>query len=555
MTASITLQNFQGIRRRTTVPLAPLTLVYGPNSAGKSTLADAISFITKIFDSKTSTSELRILENRWASHLPAFVSPKDRAHDMVICVTVPSPRFDDFLSSWNSSYSTKYGQMAAYLGLHCPYLIVEVTFSRHGLVSYSLATQDGPLFRIATSERHASTAELNTSHPGYCEVIKDWGDIDDFENALKHAADLLETERRGDWLTVCDADTLSPTLGQSPLAFEQQNLTDLAAQEEFETFLNGFVSGIGVVVRQYFGHRSVPPIRPIPKFGEARFEVPASVTPGILFPDRAVTSAYPDWNRLAAIICIAKTAQLQSKSAPATTSDVDEATEPAGTTTVTEDLWSYANRIISNPSFLNLGYTINGSVTYSLKEFDLARVQTSRVELGELLSHSAKTVHLFLRDSADHTVALEDVGAGVSQVIPVVLASYCDKYVDHRLTYIQQPELHLHPKLQAQLADVFIERLNAADRDRIPQRFIIESHSEHLMLRILRRIRETNAGHISNRLFGLRNSHVAVLYADKSDGGETSIKQLRVAPDGEFMDRWPKGFFTEREEELLIEDE
>lgn len=80
-------------------------------------------------------------------------------------------------------------------------------------------------------------------------------------------------------------------------------------------------------------------------------------------------------------------------------------------------------------------------------------------------------------------VLLTDVGFGVSQVLPVVTLL---QYVPEGSTVIlEQPEIHLHPLAQAGLADVIIQ---AATHRRV--QVILESHSEHLLLRLQRRIAE-----------------------------------------------------------------
>lgn len=80
-------------------------------------------------------------------------------------------------------------------------------------------------------------------------------------------------------------------------------------------------------------------------------------------------------------------------------------------------------------------------------------------------------------------VSYVDIGFGASQVIPVVIQSLlADK---GSLVIIEQPELHLHPSAQAVLADLFIQR------SREGVRFLIETHSEHILLRLQRRIAET----------------------------------------------------------------
>ena len=51
----------------------------------------------------------------------------------------------------------------------------------------------------------------------------------------------------------------------------------------------------------------------------------------------------------------------------------------------------------------------------------------------------------------------------------------------------------------------------------------------------------------------LKPEDVAVVYFDPSPEGVTTVKHLRISEDGEFLDRWPRGFFTERDGELFDE--
>ena len=86
-------------------------------------------------------------------------------------------------------------------------------------------------------------------------------------------------------------------------------------------------------------------------------------------------------------------------------------------------------------------------------------------------------------------VSHRDVGIGISQVLPVIVYSYAS---ENNLIAVEQPEIHLHPALQADLGDVFIQSALGENKNR----FILESHSEHLLLRLMRRIRETKKGNL-----------------------------------------------------------
>lgn len=111
---------------------------------------------------------------------------------------------------------------------------------------------------------------------------------------------------------------------------------------------------------------------------------------------------------------------------------------------------------------------------------------------------------------------------------------------------IEQPEIHVHPALQAELGDMFIASALGESRCR----YLIETHSEHLILRLLRRIRQTSANELPKGMIPVRPEDVSVIYAEPTKEG-TKLRHLRITPDGDFADRWPNGFFTERGKELF----
>jgi hypothetical protein len=143
----------------------------------------------------------------------------------------------------------------------------------------------------------------------------------------------------------------------------------------------------------------------------------------------------------------------------------------------------------------------------------------------------------------DTPVSHRDIGIGISQVLPVLVSAYAST---GKIVAIEQPEIHLHPALQAELGDVFIESALGERRNT----FILETHSEHLILRILRRIRETTDGELSPDLTPIKPEQVAVLYV-LPDKDKSKIVEIPIRTDGEFAERWPQGFFPERAKELF----
>lgn len=146
---------------------------------------------------------------------------------------------------------------------------------------------------------------------------------------------------------------------------------------------------------------------------------------------------------------------------------------------------------------------------------------------------------LLIDKRSDISVSLRDVGVGISQVLPVLVNAYSP---DTNVVAIEQPEIHLHPKLQSELADVFIETALGEER----KTFLIETHSEHLLLRIMRRIRETTSGELPEGKLEIKAEDVQILFVMPSRNGEGSIvKKIALDEDGEMIDTWPGGFFEE----------
>lgn len=272
---------------------------------------------------------------------------------------------------------------------------------------------------------------------------------------------------------------------------------------------------------------SVPPIRPIPIKKEAVFRR-FSIN----------NNELNDWATLAGQVC----SKLINDRFP-----VDDNVENRPVNYV--DLCEI-NRILSHQLFLNTDYEVTGECLFLAPIELLNNSNKNNEEMHHILKDIDAEVHLKLRHKSTGCLTeIEDVGVGISQIIPVLVAISSAFKV-----FIQQPELHLHPKLQAQLADAFIECLYKNIGTYTPTRlFLVESHSEHFLLRLLRRIRETNKSDIKNKLFSLYPKDVSVLYVDKLEDGSSKIFPLRISPDGEFIDRWPNGFFTERDGDLFDE--
>lgn len=162
--------------------------------------------------------------------------------------------------------------------------------------------------------------------------------------------------------------------------------------------------------------------------------------------------------------------------------------------------------------------------------------------LGNALTGELLTLSL-VDQRAGVAVSTADVGFGIAQVLPILVEGLIG---EGSLICVEQPELHLHPRLQADLADFFISTSGIEQRKRdsvdAPNRWLVETHSEALMLRFQRRVRQGS----------IRPSDISVLYVEPRRGG-SRIHQLRLDDRGDFLDEWPHGFFEERFDEVFGE--
>ena len=139
--------------------------------------------------------------------------------------------------------------------------------------------------------------------------------------------------------------------------------------------------------------------------------------------------------------------------------------------------------------------------------------------------------------SSSRAFNLVDVGYGVSQVLPIVV----DVLQEPKDTtfLLQQPEVHLHPKAQAELGS-FLAILGKEQH----KRFVIETHSDYLIDRIRMDVRDRK---------GLRPSDVAILYFEKIKG-EVQIHHLEIDSEGNIVNTPPnyREFFLQEERRLFF---
>ena len=158
------------------------------------------------------------------------------------------------------------------------------------------------------------------------------------------------------------------------------------------------------------------------------------------------------------------------------------------------------------------------------------------VAVDRLVSQKSGVEHGYsfeLTDTrTDVEVSLADVGYGVSQVLPIItecIGSAC------KVICIEQPELHLHPRLAGNLAELLVEATVRGSQ------VIAETHSENILLRVQRLVRKGE----------IQPDDVAIICVDNVASVGASVRRLRLDNDGGLLDPWPTGFFDSRLSDVL----
>lgn len=179
--------------------------------------------------------------------------------------------------------------------------------------------------------------------------------------------------------------------------------------------------------------------------------------------------------------------------------------------------------------------------TYQFEEFIAQWLQ----DLGLIhkffvmaIAEGRKEFEVFVQTSPDAAIVkLPDVGFGISQVLPTLVQAF---YAPPNATvWMEQPEIHLHPQVQANLADVFIGAIKARENGKNRNiQLIIESHSEHFLNRLQRRVAE-------GAIFA---EDVAVYFCHRN-GKAVELEPLRLNLYGE-IENWPDNFFGNEMEDI-----
>lgn len=153
------------------------------------------------------------------------------------------------------------------------------------------------------------------------------------------------------------------------------------------------------------------------------------------------------------------------------------------------------------------------------------------------ISNELIYLRLNANSNEDTRVTIADVGFGVSQIFPIILEGF--RISKGHTLLLEQPEIHLHPKLQMQMADYFISLAMSG------KSLMIETHSDHIINRLVRRIVEDQTNNL--------NDLIEIYFITETSEGP-KIEEIMV-DESRGIINWPMDFFDQNasEQEKIIQ--
>lgn len=152
----------------------------------------------------------------------------------------------------------------------------------------------------------------------------------------------------------------------------------------------------------------------------------------------------------------------------------------------------------------------------------------------DLVPKFAYTARVPSISAPEHAVNLSQVGFGISQLLPVLMMGLKDS--KNSLLLYEQPEIHLHPRMQADLGDFF---LSVAMHGKT---IILETHSDYLVNRLRRRIAEDRTGELSKLV------NILFVHPGTPERPGSYVEPLEIGSDGTIVN-CPRDFFSESTDE------
>lgn len=516
MITGIVIENFKGIRERVEIELRPLTLLFGANSGGKSTIVDALSLFEQLLldrHHRRGVSLTRRMGERVGSiqevtheqqpgvamTLGVTISVDEDGYDYFGALAVNETGFQDD----NSLASSEMPSMSDMClgGEDASRLSVEITVAESiGLFDGTLSAS-AQIMRLVIGINGRQLASLDRTP-------KRGGRLNTISWKVDTEHPILSDDVTRDGLRSFNVDMpqILPLDNEPPIL---RNFCDDLDDGPLAISLNlAVITTLRAVEDELSRHRRLGPLRQIPPRGFRPQPHPAR---------EDWLTGLAAWDQLGFLT----DDELYRVNHWLGLENLDAGTEVRQKIMVpldeVEALWQLKD---TDPAL------------FASNLFRLQCSSPREVCLRPIGTKYGGSIE------SDANLSPSQVGTGVSQLVPIVVACMSR---ERWLVTIAQPELHLHPRLQVKLGDLFIDCVTEQEDDDKPNRMIVETHSEHLILRLLRRIRETTKGCAPDGQ-ELSNGDLMVYHVSQEEGA-TRIRKREVDANGQFVIPWPDDFF------------
>jgi hypothetical protein len=517
----ISVQNFKGIGQKAEISLKPITLFFGANSAGKSTLLQALLYLREVLERGNADADV-VEGGAGTIDLGGFrqiVHRHNLASTLSVGVTVVLD--DDGLPMLGKLEGINAATKELHRGVSEIREIgveVDVEWSadtnKPVIARYNVVAEGTPILRISQQRLDRPRLWFNESHPSVRKVMGADDEDPFFESEGKDSVPTMVLEQ-----TTVIPSWHEPLVGMVPGHDSELEPPELPAIEEV---VQRLAIGAGRAVLQLLNQiRYIGPLREYP-------------------PRKTTAQRTPSSNRWA-------TGLAAWDWLGAETNDPDHKRQ-------VNDIGKW----MTDPSHLDLGYAVRHQSWLEIDaESDLYQ-ELTMAQYGDEEGMAERLrllvlprllqlplMHRFLMTDMRNGAEVEpqDIGNGVTQVIPVLVGL---KAEGGNILAVEQPELHLHPAVQCRLADIFIRSLHDG-RERL---MLFETHSEHLMLRLMKRMRETSAESLDAPELALYKNDIQVIFVESFEG-RTVLREMPLNSRGEWVKAWPGGFFDEDLNEIF----
>jgi hypothetical protein len=553
MLKAVELENFKAFGQRTRIELAPITLIFGQNSAGKSSILQSLNLLKQTRESRESGAPLLPRAEGGIADLGSFQEllfdhDLSRSLSIGLHVDMNRERYPLF-------------RMREALGAHQPESIgLCLRFQRPTpeaeveMAGFDVAWPflDEPLASFAPRSLSRKEQRLVSRfywHPSRgrqrgqqrkfraaeCRVLsadkRVWEPI--YPEWVRRRLEIAKALRRMEKEVASSGAPLEPTAAIEHPA---------EAQSERQRWLDELQSAIAFYSEDFSHHAFVDRITSRSRSSVVGLDgflpIPMGPIGGAVLPEFAALEVRRRSEELSQIpiLDISAVAPL----AGWLTEDALEGLFPMGPSRRSPERWY----IFTGTSPEDVGYRGDLLPDLLFRRSDLITAANKWLErlgigyalrvrpIGKNVSDLFEVRLVDRMRSKEVDVALSDVGFGISQILPFLVQSLAS---NGQIISIEQPEVHIHPKLQADLGDL----LAAVIAEPYSHQFLIETHSEHLILRLQKLVRERQ----------LKPEQISVIFVSRGPEGSRA-QRLHLDEQGRFLDEWPGGFFAERLREL-----